>query len=134
MKTQTGEGEAMSIGSLLNIRKDILRVADGRNLQEDLSREIARIAAPFDDGRTALAFKREILELIGFIEAIKIRFLRGEVRAKDLHREIEFTLRQFQMRHQSCNGWENGLFRSYYGGDAPTGDGGTRSPLPEALT
>ena len=124
----------MSIGSLLNIRKEILRIADSRNLQEDLSREIVRIAAPFDDGGTALAFKREILELIGFIEAIKIRFLRREVRARDLHREIEFTLRQFQMRRQGFNCWENGLFRSYYGGDAPTGDGGMKSPLPEALT
>ena len=60
MKTQAG-GEARSIGSLLHIRKEILRVADSRNLPEDLSREIAQISAPFDDGKTAPSFRREIL-------------------------------------------------------------------------
>ena len=120
-------GEAMSIESLLNIREEILRVADSRNLPEELSREIAQISAPFGDGKTAPSFRREILELIGFIEAIKIRFLHGEVRARDLHREIEFTLRQFQMRHPSYNCWENELFRSYYGGDARAADDAARA-------
>jgi hypothetical protein len=132
MKTQAG-GEAMSIESLLHIRGELLRVADSRNLPEDLSREIAQISAPFDDGKTAPSIRREILELIGSIEAIKIRFLRGDLRAKDLHREIEFALQQFQMRHQGCNCRENGLFRSFYGGEAPAGDGAAGS-MPEALT
>ena len=121
MKAQA-KNVMMTIESLLNIREEILQVAGSRNLQEDLSREIARIAVPFDDGKTAPSFRREILELIGFIEAIKIRFLCGDVRAKDLHREIEFTLQQFQMRHQNHNCLENKIFRLYFGGEAPVRD------------
>jgi hypothetical protein len=45
---------------------------------------------------------------------IKIRFLRGEVRAKDLHREIDFSLQQFRMRYQNFNYQDDPIFNAYF--------------------
>ena len=88
MKKAKAEAERCPSSKLFVIRDEILKVIDSEDLREDLNREIAKIIAPFDDGKIAISLKREIIELISSIEMIKIRFLRGEVRAKDLHREV----------------------------------------------
>jgi len=104
----------MSFEQLFDIRDEILKFIDSEDPREDLNREIARIVTPFDDGKTALSLKREIIELIGSREMIKIRFLRGEVRAKDLHREVHFRLHQFRMRYQGFNHLDNPIFNAYF--------------------
>jgi hypothetical protein len=88
----------MTFEQIFVIREEILRVIDSRDLKGDLSREIARITAPIDDGKTEVSLRREIVELIGFIEETKVRFLRGELRAKDLSREVDVGLARFNMR------------------------------------
>jgi len=104
----------MRFEQLFVIRDEILGVIDSEDLKGDLSREIARIIAPIDDGATAVSMRREIAELIGFIEETKIRFLRGELRAKDLYREVEFGLSQFNMRYRGFDCSENRVFHSYF--------------------
>lgn len=104
----------MTFEQLFVIREDILRVINSQDLKGDLSREIARIIAPFDDGRTAVSLRREIVELIGFIEEAKVRFLRGELRAKDLYREVDFGLHQFKMRCQGFDCRGNRVFNAYF--------------------
>lgn len=104
----------MSIEPVFIIRDEILNVIDSEDLRAELNREIAKIIAPVDDGKIAVSLKREIIELIGSIEMIKIRFLRGEVRAKDLHREIDFSLHQFRMRYQNFNYQEDPIFNAYF--------------------
>ena len=47
--------------------------------------------------------RREIGEPIGFIEETKVLFLRGELRAKGLCREIDHGLHPFSMR---CRGFD----------------------------
>lgn len=104
----------MTFEQIFVIRDEILRVIDSRDLKGDLTREIARITAPLDDGRTAVSLRREIVELIGFIEETKVRFLRGELRAKDLYREVDFGLNQFNMRYRGFDCRENRVFLSYF--------------------
>jgi hypothetical protein len=101
-------------GQLFVIRNEILKFIDSVDLREDLNREITKIVASFDDRKTALSLKREIIELICSIEMIKIRFLRGDVRAKDIHREIDFSLHQFQMRYQGFNYLDDPIFNAYF--------------------
>jgi hypothetical protein len=104
----------MSPGQLFTIRNEILKVIDSVDLREDLNREITKIVAPFDDRKSALSRKREIIELICSIEMTKIRFLRGEVRAKDIHREVHFSLHQFKMRYQGFNYLDDPIFNAYF--------------------
>jgi hypothetical protein len=104
----------MSIEPVFIIRNEILNVIGSEDLRAELNREIAKIIAPVDDGKIAVSLKREIIELIGSIEMIKIRFLRGEVRAKDLHREIDFSLQQFRMRYQNFNYQDDPIFNAYF--------------------
>jgi hypothetical protein len=104
----------LSSKQLFVIRDEILKVIDSEDLQEDLNREIETIVAPFDDGKIALSLKREINALICSTEMIKIRFLRGEVRAKDLHREVHFRLHQFHLRHQGFKYLDNPIINAYF--------------------
>ena len=105
----------MSYEKLLVIKEDILKVADSEDLSKDLNREVEKMIAPISmAARTASSFRREIIELISSIEMIKIRFLRGEVRAKDLHREVEFSLKQFRMRYQNFNYQDDPIFSAYF--------------------
>jgi len=104
----------MSHEQLFSVRDEILGVIGSDDLKGDLQREIARAIAPFDDGKTAGSLKREIVDLIRFIEETKIRFLCGELRAKDLYREVNFGLHQFKMRYQGFDCLDNRMFSSYY--------------------
>ncbi len=97
-----------------DIRDEVLKVIDSKDLLEDLNREIEKIVAPFDDGKIAISLKREIIELICSIEMTKIRFLRGEVRAKDLHGEVDFSLQQFHMQHQGFDYLNDPIFNAYF--------------------
>ena len=104
----------MSYENLFAIREDILKVAGSKDLVEDLNRAVEEIIARCDDGKMNRSFRREIIELISSIEMIKILFLLGNVRAKDLHREVEFSLQQFRMRHQDFDYQDDPIFSSYF--------------------
>ena len=104
----------MSYEKLLVIKEDILKVAGSEDLSHDLSRAVEKRIAHCDDGKTTRSFRREIIELISSIEMLKIRFLRGEVRAKDLHREVDFSLNQFRMRYQNFNYQDDPIFSAYF--------------------
>jgi hypothetical protein len=106
--------ETMSYEKLLAIKEDILKLAHSENLFQDLNRAVEGMIADCDDEKMTRSSRREIIELIISIEMIKIRFLRGEVRAKDLHREIDFRLRQFRMRYQNFNYQDNPIFDAYF--------------------
>jgi len=105
---------AMSYENLFAIREDILKVAGSEDLFQDLNRAVEAIIARCDHGNMNCSFRREIIELISSIEMIKIRFLLGNVRAKDLHREVEFSLQQFCMRHQNFDYQDDPIFSSYF--------------------
>jgi hypothetical protein len=104
----------MSYEKLLVIKEDLLEVAGSEDLFHDLSRAVEKRIAHCDDGKTTRSFRREIIALITSIEMIKIRFLRGEVRAKDLHREVEFSLQQFRTRYQNFNHRDDPIFSAYF--------------------
>ena len=104
----------LSCEKLLVIKEDLLKVAGSEDLFHDLSRAVEKRIAHCDDGKTTRSFRREIIELITSIEMLKIRFLRGEVRAKDLHREVEFSLQQFRMRYQNFNYQDDPIFSAYF--------------------
>ncbi|HET6488975.1 MAG TPA: hypothetical protein VFG28_04370 [Syntrophales bacterium] len=103
----------MSFEQLFGLRDEILNLIGSRDLQEDLKREILKILAPFDDSNT-VSRKRDVIELICSIEMTKIRFLLGELRAKDLHREVSFNLNQFRVRHQHFNYQDDPIFKVYF--------------------
>jgi len=104
----------MSFEQLFVMRDEVLNIIDSEDLREDLKRAIEKIVAPFDVGKTATSLKREIVDLICSIEMIKIRFLREEVRAKDIHREVDFCLHQFRMRYQNFDYQNDPAFRAYF--------------------
>jgi hypothetical protein len=104
----------MSYEKLLVIREDLLEVAGSEALSHDLTRAVAKRIAHCDNGKTTRSFRREIIDLITSIEMLKIRFLRGEVRARDLHREVDFSLNQFRMRYQNFNYQDDPIFSAYF--------------------
>jgi|WetSurMetagenome_2_1015567.scaffolds.fasta_scaffold48993_4 hypothetical protein len=104
----------MFFEQLFVLRDEILKAVDSKDLQQDLTREIVKILAPLDDGNTVISLKRDIIELICSIEMIKIRFLRGELRAKDLHREVGFSLHQFRMRYINFDYRDDPIFNAYF--------------------
>jgi hypothetical protein len=104
----------MSYEKLLVIREDLLEVAGSEALSHDLTRAVEKRIARCDDGKTTRSFRREIIDLITSIEMLKIRFLRGEVRARDLHREVDFSLNQFRMRYQNFNYQDDPIFSAYF--------------------
>jgi hypothetical protein len=104
----------MSYEKLLAVKEDLLEVAGSEDLSHDLNRAVEKRIALCDDGKTTRSFRREIIDLITSIEMLKIRFLRGEVRAKDLHREVEFSLQQFRARHQNFNHQDDPIFSAYF--------------------
>ncbi len=104
----------MTYENLFAIREDILKVAGSEDLFQDLNSAVEEIIARCDDGDTNRSYRREIVELISSIEMIKIRFLLGNVRAKDLHREVEFSLQQFRTRHQNFDYQDDPIFSSYF--------------------
>ena len=104
----------MSYEKLLIIKEDLLEVAGSDALSHNLSRAVEKRIAHCDDGKTTRSFRREIIELITSIEMLKIRFLRGEVRAKDLHRAVEFSLQQFRARYQNFNHQDDPIFSAYF--------------------
>ena len=113
MKDKSGMG-SISYEKLFAIREDILKVADSEDLFQDLNRAVEKIIARCDDGKMNRSFRRELIELISSIEMIKILFLLGNVRAKDLHREVEFSLQQFRMRHRNFDYQDDPIFSSYF--------------------
>lgn len=104
----------MSYEKLLVIKEDILKVAYSEELFHDLSGAVEKRIAHCDDGKTTRSCRREIVELITSIEMLKIRFLRGELRAKDLHREDEFSLQQFRMRNHTFIDQDDPIFSDYF--------------------
>jgi hypothetical protein len=104
----------MSYEKLLVIKEDLLEVAGSEALSHDLRRAVEKRIAHCDEGKTTRSFRREIIDLITSIEMLKIRFLRGEVRAKDLHREVEFSLQQFRARYQNFNHQDDPIFSAYF--------------------
>jgi len=113
MKDKSRMG-AVSYEKLFAIREDILKVAGSEDLFQDLNCAVEEIIARCDDGKMNRSFRREIIELISSIEMVKIRFLLGKIRAKDLHREVEFSLQQFRMRHQNFDYMDDPIFSSYF--------------------
>ena len=113
MKDKSRMG-AVSYEKLFAIREDILNVAGSEDLFQDLNCAVEKIVAHCDDGKMNRSSRREIIELISSIEMIKIRFLLGSVRAKDLHKEVEFSLQQFRMRHQNFDYLDDPIFSSYF--------------------
>jgi hypothetical protein len=113
MRDKNQDG-AVSHEKLFAIREDILEVSGSEDLFQDLNRAVEEIIARCDDGNMNRSFRREIIEPIRSIEMIKIRFLLGSGRAKDLHREVEFSLRQFRMRHQNFDYRDDPIFSSYF--------------------
>jgi hypothetical protein len=113
MKDKSGMGE-ISYEKLFAVKEDILQVAGSGDLFQDLNRAVEKIIDGCDDGKTNRSSRREIVELISSIEMIKLRFLLGKVRAKDLHREVEFCLQQFRMRHQNFVYQDDPIFGSYF--------------------
>jgi hypothetical protein len=111
---RTSDRHPMSFEQLFSIRDEILKFIESEDPREGLNREIARIVTPFDDGKTALSLKRDIIELICSIEMIKIRFLRGDVRAKDIHREVRLRLHQFHLRHRGFNYLDHPIINAYF--------------------
>ena len=108
-----GDGK-MPIEKLLVLRDEILKVAGSADLFNDLNREVEKMISGCDDSKMTSSSNHEIIELISSIEMIKIRFLRGEVRAKDLHREVDLSLHQFRMRYQNFNYQDDPIFNAYF--------------------
>ena len=103
----------------MRVREDAIERRDGsRGIYGVVEKTDFAVIAPIDDGVTAVSMRREIAELIGFIEEAKIRFLRGELRASELYREVGFGLHQFEMRYRGFDCSENRVFHSYFSASA----------------
>jgi hypothetical protein len=89
----------MSYLKILDINVNFLRVAANKDFLGELDHEIERKLASLDDVEGLPYDKRDIIQLISSIETDKVRFLKGEISAKRLYRDVDYSLSVFKIKH-----------------------------------
>lgn len=89
----------MSFVKILDINADFLKTAANKDYMAELRREIERKLAGLGDMKGLPYDKPDIIQLIISIETEKIRCLQGDISAKRLYRNVDYTLNPFKIKH-----------------------------------
>ena len=104
----------MSFLKILDINVNFLRAAANEDFMDELSHEIESKACHLDDVEGLPYDKRDIIQLISSIETDKVRFLKGEISAKRLYREVDHTLSRFKIKHPEFDHLNDSVVNTYY--------------------
>jgi hypothetical protein len=104
----------MSFTKILGMNDRFLKIASDKNLMAELSREIERKLRDLDDSDGMPYGKRDIVQLIDFIEKAKMKCLHGHMTAKQLYREIDHKLTLFKIKHPGFDYMNDSAIDAYY--------------------
>ena len=89
----------MSFVKMLDINVNFLRAAANKDFLDELDQEIEGKLANLDDTKGLPYGKPDIVQLISSIEKEKIKFLHGEISAKRLYCDVDYSLSLFKIKH-----------------------------------
>ena len=69
---------------------------------------------PFDDPKGYPYGKPDIIQLIKAIETDKVKFLRGDISAKRLYCDVDYTLKLFKIKHPGFDYLKDPAIDAYY--------------------
>jgi hypothetical protein len=84
---------------ILDVNVNFLRIAARKDFMDELRHEIERKLTDLDDMNGFPYDKPDIIQLIKAIETDKVKFVRGEISAKRLYSDVDYTLSLFKMKH-----------------------------------
>jgi len=89
----------MSYLKILDVNVNFLRTAARKDFMDELRHEIERKLADLDDMKGFPYDKPDIIQLIKAIETDKVKFVRGEINAKQIYSDVDNTLNLFKIKH-----------------------------------
>jgi len=104
----------MSYLKILDVNVNFLRTAAKKDFMDELRREIERILAALDDMKGFPYDKPDIIQLIKTIETDKVKFVRGEISAKRLYSDVDYTLSLFKIKHPGFDYLNDPIVNAYF--------------------
>jgi hypothetical protein len=103
----------MSYVKILDVKDHFLRNAAREDFMNELKYEIDAKLANVDAEGLAYG-KPDVIQLIIAIEKYKLRFLHGDISAKQLYSEVAAKLDRFKMEHPGFNFLNDSVVNAYY--------------------
>ena len=104
----------MSFVKILDIDVEFLRKAANKDFMDELLHEVERKLANLDEMKGVLYNKPDIVQLIKSIETNKVKFLRGEISAKRLYCDIDYTLSLFKIKYPGFDYMNDQALNTYF--------------------
>jgi hypothetical protein len=104
----------MSFVKILDINVNSLKNAANKDFVDELRHEIERKLANLDDTKGFPYDKPDIIQLIKAIETDKVKFLRGDISAKRLYCDVDYTLNLFKIKHPGFDYLKDPAIDAYY--------------------
>jgi hypothetical protein len=104
----------MSFVKILDVNVNFLRTAAKKDFMDELRHEIEKRLATLDDMKGFPYDKPDIIQLIKAIETDKVKFVRGEISAKRLYSNVDYTLSLFKIKHPGFDYLSDPVVNAYY--------------------
>jgi hypothetical protein len=104
----------MSFVKILDVNAHILRNAAKKDFVDGLRHEIERKLANLDDMKGFPYDKPDIIQLIKAIEMDKVKFLQGNISAKRLYCDVDYTLSLFKIKHPGFDYLNDPAINAYF--------------------
>jgi len=104
----------MSLVKILDIDVQFLKAAAGDQFMNEVSLKIRTALEGCGEHAGRACPAHEMEQLLVSIEAAKYRFLRQQITAKQLYREVVESLDQFKAQHPGFDHLRDPLLNAYY--------------------
>jgi hypothetical protein len=104
----------MSFVKILDVNVNFLRTAAKKDFVDELRHEIEKKLASLDDMKGFPYDKSDIIQLIKAIETDKVKFLQGDISAKRLYCDVEYSLSLFKIKHPGFDYMNDPAIDIYY--------------------
>jgi hypothetical protein len=99
---------------IFNIDVNFLKTAASKDGMNELSHEIERKLAGLEDMKGLPYDKPDIIRLINSIEKDKIRFVQGDISAKRLYCDVDYSLCLFKIKHSEFDYLKDPAMNAYF--------------------
>lgn len=104
----------MSFVKIIDIDVDFLRKASNKDFMDELLHGVEGKLANLDEMKEVHYDKPDIIQLIKSIETNKVKFLRGDISAKRLYCDIDFSLSLFKIKHPGFDYMNDPAIDAYF--------------------
>ena len=104
----------MSLLKILDINVHFKRKANIDDFVNELGHEIDEKLASLDDMEGLPYSKSDMTQLINSIELDKMKCVKGEINAKRLYCDVDYTLNLFKIKHPKFDYLKDPAFNAYF--------------------